>query len=86
MSERTITLSGFAMHSLRLPHEIVVTDDDGRQVAICPDGAVSEATDEPLIRLTAANLDEIEREPEGVLVFKPPLGTDDSNYLIRMAS
>ncbi len=86
MSDRTITLTGFAMRSLRAGHEIVVTDSEKRLVAVCPDGATSEATDEPVVRVTPANLDEIEREPDGLLVFRLPFGTEDSSYLLRMAA
>jgi hypothetical protein len=85
VSDRTVILSGFALRSLRLPHEVVVTDTDGALVAICPDGAVSEATDEPLIRVSATDLDEIEREPEGLLVLKVPFGAEDSSYVLRTA-
>lgn len=67
MSERTITLSGFALLSLRRPGEIVVTDNGGQLVAICPDGVASEATDELRVSLSAADLDLIE-SPEGLIV------------------
>lgn len=86
MSDRTITLPRAKFAHLRAAEYVWWDDDAGREVLLYmqdarPDDIYDGAI---VVELTPAVLDEIEREAEGLLVFKLPFGAEDSSYLVRM--
>ncbi|MGX6604835.1 hypothetical protein ACWKSP_22305 [Micromonosporaceae bacterium Da 78-11] len=88
MSERTITMTADGLDSLRTGIITVrVNDSSGRSVVLFPqevwDSSASRPDDLAVV-LSHADLDEIEQEPDGLLVLKLPFGAEDSSYLIRM--
>ncbi len=82
MSERTLTLSGFALNSLHHGHEIVVVDSEGRCVAVTPPEATQENSVGLRVQLRPADLDLIE-SPEGLVCAS---ADGAMGWLVRVAA